>query len=215
MTVSHLRFGPRPIHSPYLIRRGELRRVPSVPLLERFDVLEVARAGRDLLLEQPVRPREVWDQLPAHVQETDHRQEAALFVIDATRWPRATGMGARSTRSCRRASSRSAACCRATKRSPRSSDRSKTYGKRGEAIVRQNFAAVDRRWHICTKCRAADRTTSGRRASTARAREGAGLRAARHGAHHGRRRRPAAGQRVAGRWALPDGTSRWEKRNSR
>ena len=183
VTVSHLRFGPRPIRSPYLIERGQLRRLP--PVLVPRAARRAASApspGATFLLNSPYGPDEVWDHLPRAVQETIIAQAAA-----ALRHRRATASRARpawaaaSTRSCRPASSRSAACCRATRRSPRSSESiEKTYGKRGEAVVREELRGGGRgAGRTCTRCRCRPRSTSALRPCARRCRRaGAGVRAA-------------------------------------
>ena len=66
ITVSHLRFGPRPIQLDLPDRPCQLRRLPSVVFLERYDMLENAEPGATFLLNSPYGPDEVWDQLPAH-----------------------------------------------------------------------------------------------------------------------------------------------------
>ena len=70
MTVSHLRFGPRPIQSTYLISEADFVACHQFALLDRVDVLGLARPGATFLLNSPYGPEEVWDRLPRHVQET-------------------------------------------------------------------------------------------------------------------------------------------------
>ena len=79
MTVSHLRFGPRPIRSTYLIGAGQLRRCHQFGLLERIDVLGVAEHGATFLLNSPYGPDEVWDAPAGRGAGADHRQAAALL----------------------------------------------------------------------------------------------------------------------------------------
>jgi pyruvate-ferredoxin/flavodoxin oxidoreductase len=69
VTISHLRFGPRPIRSAYLIRRAGFVACHQFVFLERYDVLEYAREGATLLLNAPYAPERVWDELPREVQE--------------------------------------------------------------------------------------------------------------------------------------------------
>jgi pyruvate-ferredoxin/flavodoxin oxidoreductase len=144
MTVSHLRFGPRPIRSTYLISRANFVACHSFPFLERLDVLEVAEPGATFLLNSPYPADEVWAKLPRPVQETIIARKLRFFVIDGYRVARAAGMGERINtimQACFFAISgvlpRDQAIAAIKKAI------AKTYGKRGEAVVRKNFAAVD------------------------------------------------------------------------
>src|SRR5256884_5002134 len=69
MTVSHLRFGPRPIKSTYLIQRANFVAVHQFNFLERYNVLGAAEVGATLLLNSPYPTEEVWTNLPRSVQQ--------------------------------------------------------------------------------------------------------------------------------------------------
>ena len=144
MTVSHLRFGPRPIRSTYLIAQASFVACHQFSFLERMDVLKLAQPGATFLLNSPYGPEEVWDHLPASVQREIVSKNLRLFVINADQVAQATGMGKRVNtimQTCFFAISgvlpRDEAIA-AIKRSIR-----KSYGKRGESVVQQNFKAVD------------------------------------------------------------------------
>ena len=68
VTVSHLRFGPRPIRSTYLIDNADFVACHQIGLLEKMKVLELARPGATFLLNSPWSADEVWDRLPVEVQ---------------------------------------------------------------------------------------------------------------------------------------------------
>ena len=143
-TVSHLRFGPRPIHSTYLIQKANFVAVHQFGFLERYNVLEAVEEGATFLLNSPYGPDEVWDHLPRSVQEEIIQKRLKFYVIDAYSVARETGMGVRintTMQTCFFAISgvlpRDEAIAR-IKEAIR-----KTYGKRGEAVVQKNFAAVD------------------------------------------------------------------------
>jgi pyruvate-ferredoxin/flavodoxin oxidoreductase len=144
MTVSHLRFGPHPIHAPYLIERANFVACHHFTFLERFDVLELAAPGGVFLLNSPYGPEEVWVHLPPDVRRTIARRRLRLFVIDASAVGRQTGMAGRINtvmQTCFFAVSGvlpQAQALAAIKRSI-----AKTYGKRGEAVVQRNYQAVD------------------------------------------------------------------------
>jgi pyruvate-ferredoxin/flavodoxin oxidoreductase len=69
MTVSHLRFGPRPIRSQYLINQANFVACHQFTFLERFDMLSQAAEGATFLVSAPYESNEVWDKLPRSVQQ--------------------------------------------------------------------------------------------------------------------------------------------------
>ncbi len=143
-TISHLRFGPRPIKSAYLIRRANFVAVHQFGFLQRYDVLGVADEGATLLLNAPFPPDQVWDRLPREVQETIIRKRLKLYAIDAYRLARELGLGTRINtimQTCFFAISGVLPPDEAIHKIKEYIR--KTYGKRGEAVVRKNFAAVD------------------------------------------------------------------------
>jgi pyruvate-ferredoxin/flavodoxin oxidoreductase len=83
VTVSHLRFGPEPIRSTYLVDRASFVACHQFHLLERVDVLARAAEGATFLLNSPYAPDDVWSHLPRPVQDEVLRKRLRLFVIDA------------------------------------------------------------------------------------------------------------------------------------
>jgi len=143
-TISHLRFGPRPIHSTYLIQRANFVAVHQFGFLERYQVLETAMDGSTFLLNSVYGPDEVWNQLPKSVQEEIITKKLKFYVIDAYAVAKETGMGIRINtimQTCFFAISGVLPRDEAIAKIKEAIQ--KTYGKRGEAVVRQNFAAVD------------------------------------------------------------------------
>jgi pyruvate-ferredoxin/flavodoxin oxidoreductase len=144
VTISHLRFGPRPVRAPYLIDLAGFVACSQFSFLERVDVLKYAAPGAVFLLNSTYGPDEVWDELPAEVQEAIVEKSLRLFVIDAHKIARATGMGGRVNTIMQTAFFAISGvlpreqAIEEIKRSIR-----KTYGKRGEPVVQQNFRAVD------------------------------------------------------------------------
>jgi pyruvate-ferredoxin/flavodoxin oxidoreductase len=144
VTISHLRFGPQPIHAPYLIERANFVACHQFSFLERLDVLKSAMPGAIFLLNSAFGPEDVWAHLPVEVQRTISEKKLRFYVIDADRVARDTGMGGRVNtimQTCFFAISgvlpREQAIA-AIKQGIK-----KTYGKRGEAVVLRNFQAVD------------------------------------------------------------------------
>ena len=143
-TTSHLRFGPRPIHSTYLIDRANFIACHQWFFLEKFDVLKSASPGGTFLLNSMYGPTEVWDKLPRHIQKGIIEKKLKLYVIDAYEVAKKTGMGGRINtimQTCFFAISGILPREDAIKAIKRSIE--KTYGKKGEEIVQQNFKAVD------------------------------------------------------------------------
>jgi pyruvate-ferredoxin/flavodoxin oxidoreductase len=144
MTVSHLRFGPQPIRSSYLISSANFIACHQPGFLERYEMLRSLVPGGTFLLNTPYPPEEIWRKLPTPVQESLLAKKARFFVIDATHVARASGMGGRINtimQVCFFALSgvlpRDEAIA-AIKTSIK-----KTYGKKGEEIVQMNLKAVD------------------------------------------------------------------------
>jgi pyruvate-ferredoxin/flavodoxin oxidoreductase len=143
-TVSHLRFGPRPIKSTYLINRANFIAIHQFGFLQTFRMLDAAVPGATVLLNAPYGPDEVWDQLPRTVQQEIIGKQLKLYTIDAYEVARELGLGIRINtimQTCFFAISGvlpSEEAIAQIKEAIR-----KTYGKRGEVVVRQNFAAVD------------------------------------------------------------------------
>ncbi|MCB8942132.1 MAG: pyruvate:ferredoxin (flavodoxin) oxidoreductase, partial [Ardenticatenaceae bacterium] len=144
VTVSHLRFGKQPIHAPYLIQSANFVACHQPTFLERYDVLRLAAPGATFLLNSPYRPDEVWDTLPRSVQETIIEKKLHFYVVDAYQVAMETKMGRRINtimQTCFFALSKVLPFDEAIE-AIRYAIR-KTYSKRGEVIVQQNFAAVD------------------------------------------------------------------------
>ncbi|HNC24885.1 MAG TPA: 2-oxoacid:acceptor oxidoreductase family protein, partial [Opitutaceae bacterium] len=95
MTTSHLRFGPRPIRAPYLIRRADFVACSQFSFVGRTDVLGYAAPGATVLLNSPHSPEETWRKLPRDWQGQVIAKKLKLYVIDATQVSQASGMGRR------------------------------------------------------------------------------------------------------------------------
>ena len=144
VTISHLRFGPRPIRSSYLIRKANFVACHQFVFVDKYDMLDYAVPGAVFLLNAPFGPEEVWDHLPREMQQQIIEKNIKFYVIDAYKVAKETGMGVRINtimQTCFFAISgvlpREEAIGK-IKETIR-----KTYGKKGEALVQKNFAAVD------------------------------------------------------------------------
>lgn len=144
VTISHLRFGPNPIRSPYLIRSANFIACHQFNFLDRFDLLDEAVPGAVFLLNSPYGPEEVWDELPRPIQNQMIDKKIKFFVIDGYKVARENGMGTRINtvmQTCFFALSGVLPREEAIASIKQAIE--KTYGKKGEAVVRKNFEAVD------------------------------------------------------------------------
>ncbi len=144
MTTSHLRFGPKPIHSTYLITRASFVACHNFNFLEKMNVLEAAMPGAVFLLNSPYSAAEAWKKLPRSMQDEMLRKKIEFYVIDGYKVAREAGMGTRINtimQTCFFAISGVLPREEAIEQIKKAIK--KTYGKRGEAVVAKNFAAVD------------------------------------------------------------------------
>jgi len=144
MTASHLRFGPEPINSTYLITHADFVACHQFGLLSRVDILDVARDGATFLLNSPYGPLEVWDQLPGKVQRQLQDKHIQFWVVDANKVAAEAQLGSRINtvmQPCFFALSGILTAEKAVEEIKASI--TKAYGKRGRTIVDRNFAAVD------------------------------------------------------------------------
>ena len=144
-TVSHLRFGPRPIRAPYLVQRASFVGCHQFGLLDRVDVLGNAAEGATLLLNSPYPADEVWDMLARPVQEEILARRIDVYAIDAGRIAREVGLAGRINvilQTCFFAISGVLPRDEAVGRIKDAVE--KTYRRRGAEVVERNQAAVDR-----------------------------------------------------------------------
>jgi pyruvate-ferredoxin/flavodoxin oxidoreductase len=144
MTTSHLRFGPNPIRSTYLITSASFVACHNFSFLEKMNVVEAAMPGAVFLLNSPYSAAEVWEHLPKTIQEEILRKKLEFYVIDGYKVANEAGMGRRINtimQTCFFAISGVLPRDEAIEQIKKSIK--KTYGKRGDAVVAKNFAAVD------------------------------------------------------------------------
>ena len=143
-TISHLRFGREPIHAPYLIRHADFVACHRFEMLTKRDVLGAAVQGAVFLLNAPYAAAEVWDRLPRPVQRQIIDKELRFFVIDATRVAQDLGLGPRVNtilQTCFFAISDVMPRDEAIAAIKHAIERA--YGRKGGAVIKKNFAAVD------------------------------------------------------------------------
>ena len=214
VTVSHLRFGPRPIRSSYLISEAQFVGCHQPFFLQRYEILAHVAPGGVFLLNTPYGPERLWEQLPEEAQRKIIERRVRFFAIDAHRVARECHMGGRINtimQTCFFSISGVLPhdqAITAIKDSIR-----KTYAKKGEEIVQMNLAAVDQTLANLHEVRVPDRIASKIEIPKPVAgdaplfvRDVLGLIIAGRGD-----RVPVSALPCDG--SFPTGTSRWEKRN--
>jgi pyruvate-ferredoxin/flavodoxin oxidoreductase len=161
MTVSHLRFGPQPIRSAYLVSKAGFVACHQPVFLERYDMVKPLVPGGAFLLNTPFGPEEIWDKLPRQLQEGLVKKKARLYVIDATKVAQETGMGSRINTIMQVCFFALAGvlprdeAIEAIKYSVK-----KTYGRKGDDVVRKNIEAVDKTLANLHEVKVPDQVTS-------------------------------------------------------
>ena len=146
VTVSHLRFGPEPINSTYLIGENEASFVAchQPTFLTRYEMLDKAKQGATFLLNSPTPPEKVWDDFPKSMQQQILDKGIKVYVIDAYDIAEKTGMGRRINtimQTCFFAISGILPKDEAIAQIKKAVE--KTYGKKGQKLLDRNFAAID------------------------------------------------------------------------
>ncbi len=144
MTISHLRFGPRPIRAPYLVKQAQFVACHHMTFLDKYDVLGYAAPGGVFLLNSAHSATEIWHHLSAEVQQELIEKHLTFYVIDAHKVAQETGMGGRINtimQTCFFAISGVLPRDEAIGHIKHSIE--KSYKKKGADVVKKNFAAVD------------------------------------------------------------------------
>jgi pyruvate-ferredoxin/flavodoxin oxidoreductase len=144
VTISHLRFSPKPIRAAYLLTQADFVACHHFVFLDKYEVLSYAAHGATFLLNSPYSKDEVWDQLPRETQEEILEKDLSVYVIDARKVAQEAGMG-------NRINTIMQTCFFALSGVLPKEDSityikkaiEKTYGRKSERLVAKNFAAVD------------------------------------------------------------------------
>ncbi len=143
-TVSHLRFGPRPIKSIYLITSANFIACHQWTFMQKLDMLSIAAPGATFLINSPFLPKDVWNHMPREVQQTIIDRKLKVYTIDALSVARETGMGGRINtimQTCFFAIS--GVLPREEAIAHIKHAIKKSYGKKGDEVVKRNWLAVD------------------------------------------------------------------------
>jgi len=144
ITVSHLRFGPKPIRSSYLIDKANFVACHQFTFLERFDILGFAIDGATFLLNTPYPTDQTWDKLPRDVQQQIIDKKLKFYAINAYEVAKQTSMGGRINTIMQTCFFYLSGILLQDQAINAIKDAIRdTYGSKGEEIVRKNFDAVD------------------------------------------------------------------------
>ncbi len=144
MTVSHLRFGPEVIRSPYLCTKADFVACHNFSFLEKYDMLSNAKEGAVFLLASPFPADEVWDHMPDEVEQQIIDKKIKFYVIDAISLAHELGLGARINTIMQTCFFKISGVLPEDKaiESLKYAIK-KTYGRKGDEVVNMNFTAVD------------------------------------------------------------------------
>ncbi|MCJ7466485.1 MAG: pyruvate:ferredoxin (flavodoxin) oxidoreductase [Maribacter sp.] len=144
-TVSHLRFGPEPIYSSYLINTADFIACHQFNFIEKYDILKNIKKGGTFLLNSPFSKDEIWDKLPQKMQEEIIENELTFYIIDASKVAQEAKLGKRTNtvlQTCFFAISGVLPKDEAIRKIKKAI--LKTYGHKGDKMVQMNFNAVDK-----------------------------------------------------------------------
>ncbi len=144
-TISHLRFGPKPIYSTYLINKADFIACHQYNFIEKYDILKKIKKGGTFLLNAPFSKEHIWDQLPKLMQEEIIEKELNFYVIDASKVAREAKLGKRTNTVLQTCFFAISGILPKEEAIQKIKDAIvKSYSHKGEAVVQMNFNAVDK-----------------------------------------------------------------------
>ena len=144
-TISHLRFGPEPIYSSYLIDKADFIASHQFNFIERYDMLADLKPGGTFLLNSPFSKEEIWDKLPKKMQEGIIEKEAKFYVVDATKVAHEANLGKRTNTVLQTCFFAISGILPKDEAIQKIKDAIvKSYAHKGDAVVQMNFNAVDK-----------------------------------------------------------------------
>lgn len=143
-TVSHLRFGPQPIHSTYLIGHADFVACHQFNFIHKYDVINHIKTGGTFLLNSPYNAEEVWDQIPGIVQQEIIDKKVKFYVVDASKVAQESNLGKRTNTVLQTCFFAISGVLPQEEAIAKIKDAIvKSYSHKGEKIVQMNFNAVD------------------------------------------------------------------------
>ena len=143
-TVSHLRFGKKPIRRPYLITSADFVACHKFTYMETYHMLETAKTGASFLLNSPYDAKTVWSHIPVEQQQAIIDKKMQFYVIDAFKIAEKAGMGNRINVVMQAAYFKiSGVLPEAEAVEYMKKFIEKSYGKKGADVVQKNIATID------------------------------------------------------------------------
>ena len=144
-TISHLRFGPDPIHSTYLIDKADFIASHQFNFIEKYNMLTDLKFGGTFLLNSPFSKDEIWDELPQKLQQEIIEKEAEFYVIDASKVAHDANLGKRANTVLQTCFFAISGILPKDEAIQKIKDAIvKSYSHKGEKVVKMNFNAVDK-----------------------------------------------------------------------
>ncbi|MFD0976731.1 pyruvate:ferredoxin (flavodoxin) oxidoreductase [Salinimicrobium gaetbulicola] len=163
-TVSHLRFGPDPIYSSYLINTADFIACHQFNFVEKYDILKKIKKGGTFLLNAPFSNDEVWDMLPQKMQEEIVENELEFYVVDATKVAHEAKLGKRTNTVLQTCFFAISGVLPKEEAIQKIKDAIvKSYSHKGEKVVQMNFNAVDKSLEFLQKVDYPKQVTSDKR----------------------------------------------------
>jgi len=143
-TISHLRFGPEPIHSTYLIDKADFIASHQSNFVDKYDMIDDLKMGGTFLLNTPYSKDEIWEHLPEKMQKHLIEHEANFYVIDASRVAQEANLGKRTNTVLQTCFFAISGILPKEEAIQKIKDAIvKSYSHKGEKVVQMNFNAVD------------------------------------------------------------------------
>ncbi len=144
-TISHLRFGPEPIHSSYLIEKADFIASHQFNFIEKYDMIDDLKKGGTFLLNSPFSKDEIWDKLPQKMQQHLIENEVKFFIVDASKVAQEANLGKRTNTVLQTCFFAISGILPKDEAIQKIKDAIvKSYSHKGEKVVEMNFKAVDK-----------------------------------------------------------------------
>ncbi|MEL4455712.1 pyruvate:ferredoxin (flavodoxin) oxidoreductase [Lutimonas vermicola] len=144
-TISHLRFGPEPIHSSYLIEKADFIASHQFNFIEKYDMIDELKKGGTFLLNSPYSKDEIWDKLPEKMQQHLIENEVNFYIVDASKVAQDAKLGKRTNTVLQTCFFAISGILPKDEAIQKIKDAIvKSYSHKGEKVVQMNFNAVDK-----------------------------------------------------------------------
>jgi pyruvate-ferredoxin/flavodoxin oxidoreductase len=144
-TISHLRFGPEPIHSSYLIEKADFIASHQFNFIEKYDMINDLKKGGTFLLNSPYSKEEIWDKLPEEMQKHLIENDVKFYIVDASKVAQDANLGKRTNTVLQTCFFAISGILPKEEAIQKIKDAIvKSYSHKGEKVVQMNFNAVDK-----------------------------------------------------------------------